>query len=179
MKRIPYVEEHVRTYRTSCELSTKASTISRNSESSQFKTSKKRQSKSSKSLTKDAISIDFFTFATLFKSSRHSNSFTSNKFLSNIVCSLRLRNFFYCRNLCSFACDARNCFAATICNTFASTSCFFNFFIARSIATQFTFDVANSHFFLERMHSLHLREREERRYSFCLRAQRLQAIMTI
>ena len=174
MKKIFYVQKHVRIIQKFKTLSNETSRISKKICFNQLRTSNNKNAFKNKE-----FATTCFTFCICFKYSKRSKFFTSLKFLSNIFCSRSLRKrFCFCKRFNFFCLKRANSFA-----TFYVVSIFnfsrSSFFKIRSIFAKFAINFASSHFFFIRIHFAHFCEKKNKRHFFCAWAQRIHAIMII
>ena len=176
MKRISYNKEHVGITQEPWELSIEVARISRAREFNHLKAFEDNVTKSLKQVANERSCFKIIVCSRSFK---RSNSFTFESSLSNIFCSFSRRKRFCFLSLCSLAKEVRNCSVAInwIASTFISFSS--SFANARSIASKFTIETTNSHFFFVRIHFAHFLDKEDKRHFSCRKAHLWQNIITM
>ena len=125
-------------------------------------------------------------FATLFKFFKHFNSFTSDKFISNIFCFFCLKNFFCWQSRFNLICFVRKIsMIKRLCSktVFQTVSVFsfarFNFIIIQSMKLKSITKTEDSAFLSRLTHSEHFLRNKDKRHCFYLTAQRTQTIIII
>ena len=182
MKEIFTFREYVKVIQESDRLSKVFKKISSTKERrfNQLKISEINTSVSTNSLKNETLTRFRSISANFFKSFKHFNFFTFNKFLLNNFCFLCLKNFFCWRkrfNLNNLM--QVNSFVKRFCSKAishaASVSSFshFNFVIAQSITSKLTNKVADSHFLLDWTHFKHFWKKKNKWHCFCFATQRI------
>ena len=145
MKRILYNKEYLRIDQKPWELLTKVARVSRIEEFNHPKALRDNVARSLKQIANDRSCSKSIVCSRLFK---RFNSFTSKSSLSNIFCFFSRKKRFCFLSRCNLTKEVRNCFVATNWVAFTFNFSSSSFANARSIASKFTIETIDSHFFL-------------------------------